>query len=229
MKENKNLILTGFIYAIIFGVYNVLVFLIVDTKTDVFWLSYGFATLAFIVQIVSMLLSFKTANVETIFFGISLASLSVYYLGAELCVSALFMLFQKAGWTVSLIVQLIMLATFLVVAIVALMARDAVQDVSLNIKEHVHSLKAKLVDVEVLLGQCQDPELKTSLRKLTQTIKYSDPIANASIADIEAVIEQKMSELRIYCESNKIADAKESCLKLELLFLERNKKLAISK
>jgi hypothetical protein len=69
-------------------------------------------TLAFVIQIVSMFLAFKTADVETAFFGIPLASLSIYYLCAELVIGALFMIFQTAGLTLTFIIQILVLAAF---------------------------------------------------------------------------------------------------------------------
>lgn len=229
MKQKKNLVLTGIIYAILFTVYNVLVFTIFKTYNNVFWLSYGFMCLAFAVQIISMLLSFKTADIETMFLGIPLASLSVYYIFAELFVSATFMFFPMAGMTIAAVVQIVLLAAFLVIAIIALMARDTVSDIGQKIKENVQNIRSILVDVEMLMGQCQDAELKASLRKVSETIKYSDPMSNASVAEVEQRIMQKTNELRVYCDARQIGDAKEACAKLDLLFMERNKKLAISK
>jgi hypothetical protein len=229
MKKQKNLLLTGLIYAILLGVFNMLVFVIFKTHTSVFWMSYGFMTLAFVAQIVSMLLSFKKTDVDTIFFGIPLASFSVFYLIAELCVGAIFMVFQNVGTTIPLVLQILILAAYLIVAIIALMARDTVQEIGDNVKQKIGQLKSVKVDVEVLLESCSDPELKTKLRKLSETVKYSDPMTNDAIADVEQRIQQKVSELRIYCENNEVEEAKKTCSALEMLYVERNKKLMISK
>ena len=72
--KTKNIVGIALIYAILLGLFNLLVFTIFKTRTNVFWLSYAFVTLAFAVQIISMSLAFKTADVETVFFGIPLAS-----------------------------------------------------------------------------------------------------------------------------------------------------------
>ncbi len=231
MKNNKakNTVAFGLIYVILLGVFNLLVFTISKSRNDVFWLSYGFMTLAFVVQIVSMFLSFKSADVETAFFGIPLASFSVFYLGAELVIGALFMIFQMASLTLALVIQVLVLAVFLIIAIISLLSRDTVQQISDNVKEHVSNLKSVLVDIEMLMDGCTDPELKASLRKLSETVKYSDPISNEAVADVEQRIMRKISELRINIDDNQIADAKQSCADLERLYVERNKKLAISK
>lgn len=93
--KTKNTVGIALIYVILLGVFNLLVFTIFKTRTNVFWLSYAFMTLAFVVQIISMFLSFKTADVETVFFGIPLASFSIYYLCAALVIGALFMISSK--------------------------------------------------------------------------------------------------------------------------------------
>ena len=229
MKKQKNLLLTGLIYAILLSVFNMLVFVIFKKHTSVFYMSYGFMTLAFVVQIVSMLLTFKKTDVDTIFFGIPLASFSIFYLIAELCVGAIFMVFQNVGTTIPLVIQIFILAAYLIVAIIALMARDTVQEIGDNVKEKVVQLKSVRVDVDVLLESCSDSELKTKLKKLSETIRYSDPMTNDAITDVEQLIQQKVSELRIYCENNEIEEAKKTCSSLEMLYVERNKKLMISK
>ena len=211
MKNNKtkNTVAFGLIYVILLGVFNLLVFTISKSRNDVFWLSYGFMTLAFVVQSVSLFLSFKSADVETAVFGI--------------------MIFQMASLTLALVIQVLVLAVFLIIAIISLLSRDTVQQISDNVKEHVSNLKSVLVDIEMLMDGCTDPELKASLRKLSETVKYSDPISNEAVADVEQRIMRKISELRINIDDNQIADAKQSCADLERLYVERNKKLAISK
>ena len=229
MKKEKATISIGLIYVILLGVFNLLVFTIFKTRTSVFWLSYTFMTIAFIVQIVSMFLSFKTADVEAAFFGIPLASFSIYYLCASLVVGAAFMIFQNAGFTLAMVIQVLILAAFLIVAIISLLARDTVQAIGDNVKQNVTNLKSVLVDVEILASSCTDPELKQALNKLVDTVKYSDPMSTAAIELVEQRIMRKISELRVSMDNNQIPDALRVCKDLEMLYVERNKKLALSK
>jgi len=233
MKKNKtktkNTVGIGLIYVILLGVFNLLVFTIFKNRSNVFWFSYGFMTLAFVIQILSMFLAFHAADVETAFFGIPLASLSIYYLCSELVIGTLFMIFPAAGLTLALIIQILVLAAFLIVAIISLLARDTVQEIGNNIKENVFNLKSVLVDIETMGESCPDPELKEAIGKLAETVKYSDPISNEAIAGVEQRIMRKVSELRIDIDDNQIAEAKQACSELERLYIERNKKLAISK
>ena len=225
----KNTVGIGLIYAILLGVFNLLTFTIFKTRTDVFWLSYGFMTFAFVVQIVSMFVAFVPTDVETAFFGIPLASFSVFYLCAELVIGAVFMIFQQVSFTLALIIQILLLAAFLIIAIISVLSANTVQAISDKVKENVFNLKSVLVDIEMMRDSCTDPELKVALRKLSETVQYSDPMSNEAIASVEQRITRKVSELQICLDDNQIDDAKQACADLERLYVERNKKLAISK
>lgn len=225
----KNTVGIALIYVILLGVFNLLVFTIFKTRSNVFWLSYAFMTIAFVVQIISMFLSFKTSDIETAFFGIPLVSFSIYYLCAALAIGALFMAFQTTSFTLALVIQLLVLAAFLIIAIISLMARDTVQQIGEDIKDNVSKLKSFLIDIELMRDSCSDPELKEALRKLSETVKYSDPMTNDSVSNVEQRIMQKMSELRINIDDGQFADAKQACGELERMYIERNKRLAISK
>ncbi len=229
MKKGKATVGIGLIYVILLGVFNLLVFTIFKTRTNVFWLSYAFMTLAFVVQIVSMFLAFKPAEIETAFFGIPLASFSIYYLCAALVVGAVFMIFQNAGFTLAMVIQVLILAAFLIIAIISLLSRDAVQAIGDNVKQNVSNHKSILVDVEMLAASCADPELKVAIKKLADTIKYSDPMSTAAVELVEQRIMRKISELRVAIDNSQTTDAMQVCKELEMLYVERNKKLALSK
>jgi len=234
MKKNsdlktRNIGGMALIYIILLFVFNILVFTVFKKHTGVFWVSYVFMTAAFIVQIASVYLSFKKSDIESVFFGIPLASLSVYYLCAELAAGTVFMIFQQAGVKLALVIQILMLAAYAVVAIISLMARDTVREVESGIKEKVADLRSVLVDIEILRDGCEDPELKEKLRKLSETVKYSDPISNEAVEDVEQRIRWKVAELKACVEDSNTEGAAKACKELEMLYSERNKKLAISK
>lgn len=229
VTKKKTGIMLGIIYLIAFGIFNMLVFFLVDEKNSVFWTSYAFMCIAFVVQIVSMLMAFGSMEVESAFFGIPLASLSVYYFFAAIFVGAVFMFFQVAPFKLAFALQIIILAVYVIVAIVSLFTRDAVQDINDDIKESVAAIRVMNVDVDSLQAMVTNPTLKNSLRKLSETVKYSDPMSNDAVADIENQIMGAMDELRIYCENEQNDEAVKTCKSIELLFLQRNKLLKATK
>jgi hypothetical protein len=80
-----------------------------------------------------------------------------------------------------------------------------------------------------LAHTCADPQVKTAINKLADTVKYSDPISTSAIAPVEERIMHTFLELRIAVDTNQTDDALHLCKALELLYLERNQKLALSK
>ena len=232
MKKNtakKTGIMTAMIYVIIFAVFNLLVFLVFQKRTPVFWISYGFMCLAFIVQITSMFLALRTLEVESVFMGIPLASLSFYYFFAAVFAGAVFMVFQIAPIKLVVIIQVLILAAYVVVALLALMSREVVQDTNDTLKEKVAAIKTLNVDVDVLIPQVSDPALKKALRKVSETVKYSDPISTEAVADIEAQIMQSMHALRVCIENDNNEEAIATCKDVEVLFLQRNSLLKATK
>lgn len=232
MKKNtakKTGIMTAMIYVIIFAVFNLLVFLVFQKRTPVFWISYGFMCLAFIVQITSMFLALRTLEVESVFMGIPLASLSFYYFFAAVFAGAVFMVFQIAPIKLVVIIQVLILAAYVIVALLALMSREVVQDTNDTLKEKVAAIKTLNVDVDVLIPQVSDPALKKALRKVSETVKYSDPISTEAVADIEAQIMQSMNALRVCIENDNNEEAIATCKDVEVLFLQRNSLLKATK
>lgn len=229
MKKQKNTIGVGLIYLILLGLYNLIVFMAFKNRTNVFWISYAFVTIAFAIQIISVLISFETWEVETVFFGIPLASLSVYYLCVMVVVGLLFMIFQKAGATIETIIMCLITGIYLIIAITTVLGRDEAKAVSDNVREKVAGIRSVQVDVDMLYETCSDPELKNKLKHLSQTVKYSDPMTNASVANVEERIMRKVQEMGTYMETGDVAEAAAACSALELLYIERNKKLAASK
>ena len=222
-------IMTGAIYVIVFAVLNLAIFLLINERNSVFWTSYIFICLAFLVRAVSVMLAYRTLETETVFMGIPLGSLANYYFFAAVFVGVVFMIFQTAPFKLAFLMQILVLAIYSVVAIMALMARNVVQDVSDNVRGSVQSIQTLKADVDIYIPQVTDPELKKALQKLSETIRYSDPMSNAAVADIEGQIMQNMNDLRVRIENNQNQEAVQICRDIEVLFLQRNSLLKATK
>lgn len=228
--KKKNSLMLGIVYLAIFLIYNLFVFLIFKGFNAVFWISYVFMVAAYLLHIVCVLSIAKNLSVRAVFFGIPLGAFSVYFVAAEFFASMVFMIFRRgAGVKVTVFVQAILLCVFIVIAAISIMTRDAVLHTDSKIKENVSFIKGINVDVEMLLQRSSDAEVKGALRKLSETIKYSDPMSSSVVATQEQMIMQYLTELRVKFDAGDMAAVKELCPKIELLFVERNKKLMVSK
>lgn len=229
MGKKKTIGMSLAVWAIIFAIYNVMVFLFLSPVSAVFWLSYGFMLLAFVLQLVGMYLSFKEFTVQAAFFGIPLAQFTLFYFFAELFMSLVFMFFHNIVWTIPFFLQLLMLAIYGVVAIVSVFARDTAVAVKDKVQQSAAAMRMDTIDIEMLRDDVKDPELKNQLRRLAEAVRYSDPMTNDVVADVDARIKQETIALQTYCEDGDIPSASESCAKLQRLYVERNKKLMASK
>lgn len=229
-QKKKSGLMLALIYLVIFVAYNLVVFLVFKNFNAVFWISYGFMVLAYLIHIGCIFSIAKNSSVKALFFGIPLGSFSVYFVLAELFTSLVFMIFKaNASVKVTIVIQALLLCVFAVIAIVSIMTRDAVSSVDTKIKENVNFIKGINVDVEMLIQRSANPDVTGALKKLSETIKYSDPMTNSVVATQEQMIMQYMAELRTVFDSGDMNAVKELCSKIELLFVERNKKLMISK
>ena len=143
MTPKKTNGMIGAIYFIVFFVMNFLIFLIFDEKNGVFWTSYAFMCIAFIVQIVSMFLAVRGLDVEAIFFGIPLATLSLFYFFAAVFTATVFMIFQNAPMKLAVVLQVLILAIYAVVAIYLGYTAITTYLTSFSMDENMYAIDAK--------------------------------------------------------------------------------------
>ena len=229
MNQKKTIGQSLAIFGIVFVVYNLFIFLFLKPETPVFWISYGFMVLAFGLQILGMYLAFREFSVQAVFFGIPLAQFTLYYFFAELFMSFVFMIFQNIDAKIPVFLQILLLAVYAIVAIVSVFARDSAVAAKDKVQHSAAAMRMSTVDIEMLRDSATDPELKVQLRRLAEAVRYSDPMTNDLIADVDARIRQETFALQTYCDDGDIAEAKASCAKLQRLYVERNRKLLASK
>lgn len=222
--------LSGIVCLVVFLIYNLLVFLMFRGFNAVFWVSYGFMLAVYLLHIVCVLGILGDVSARAVFFGIPLGVLSVYFVGAEFLTSMVFMLIRhRAGVKAAVLVQAVLLCLFVVMILAAVMTRDAVSHMASGTEERVRFIKGMNTDVEMLLRRSGDLSVKGALKKLSETIKYSDPMSNSAVADQERRIMQSLSELRVRFDAGDMVAVQELCPAIELLFAERNKTLMASK
>ena len=229
-NKAKKYTLSCIIYGVVFVIYTLLVMLIFPDKNNVFWACFAFMFIGFAINVGVMFYTFKSGDVEAAFFGIPLISFSIFYFFAELFVSLVFMIFRnKVSIVLPVVVQVILLLIFVLFAALALLARTTVVEKTEDIKAKVSSVKNLSIDVKVLEDACMDPQLKNALHKVTEAIRFADPMTNDSVADLDNVIRGKVSELKMYCGANNKDAAMQICNQLVSFISERNMRLMQSK
>lgn len=228
--DRKYYIMIAIVYAAVFLIYNIIVLPLFGDKNGVFWTSYAFMFLGFAAVIAVTFITFKSVDVEAVFMNIPLMSLSIFYFCAELFASFVFMIARNvAPLPLALAVQAILLLAFIIVAVMALIEKDAVQSINQNVDKKSKSIKILAGKVKLLEDQCLDSELKAELHKVSEAIRYSDPMTTEVTEDLDDMINGKVKELKLLCADNNKNEAMQTCYKLASYIAERNMLLKNSK
>lgn len=222
MKKNKAMAYAAL--GIAFVLFNVIGFVIPTVKTSTFWVAYVFTVIAFISQIAIWKFAFKDADtLKSIFLGIPLISVGITYLIIQLIAFAIFMALPlTAGW-IAIVVCALILGISAICLIGTETGREEINRVEEKVEKKVFYIKSLQVDIEMLANSETNTETKAALTKLAEKIRFSDPMSNEVLAELEAEITAKVKEL-------KTAENKAEIIKvLDSLITERNKKAKLLK
>lgn len=233
MKKNKLKELALIILGIALIIFNVIVFALPIVKTSSFWIAYAFTIIAFLLQIFTSIISFGKNDIlntlKSKYLGFSIFYIGFVYLVVQLIVCAIFMAIPSLPAWVPIIVCSVILAISCICLIATDAGKDETNRIDDKVKNKIFYINSLLIDLEILTESAKDNEAKNALRCLSEKIKYSDPMSDNSLAEIEEQIKIKVVDLKTAVSQNKtksIISLKED---ISLLLSERNKKCKILK
>lgn len=232
---NKRMKYYSVVWLIALVIFNVIAFVTPNEIAGVskfsggFWVGYAFITLAFIGQLACALIALKEENNQKLFYNISIISVSYIGLIVMLVVGTLTMMIPALPYWVGVIVCLIVLTFTAVSVIKASAAIEEVERMDHKVKEQTFSIKSLAVDSEALAAEAKIPELKTEAKKVYEAIRYSDPMSNPALSDLEAQIFDKFNEFSSAVKSENAENAKTAAGELMTLIQNRNKKCKLLK
>lgn len=217
MKKNK-----GMAYAVLgiaFVLLNVIAFAIPAAKTATFWIAYVFTAVAFASQIAIWKFAFKgTDALKSKFLGIPLISVGLAYLIIQVVAFAVFMAFPLLASWIAIVVCALILGISAICLIGTETGREEINRVAEKVEKKIFYIKALQADVEMLASAETNADTKAALTKLAEKIRFSDPMSNEALVELEAEIADKVKELKTV--ENKAA----IITVLDSLLTERNKK-----
>ena len=222
MKKNKSMAYA--VLAIAFVLFNVIAFAVPAAKTATFWIAYAFTSIAFASQIAIWKFAFKGADtLKSKFLGIPLISVGITYLIVQIIAFAVFMALPLTASWIAIVVCALILGISAICLIGTETGREEVVRVEEKVEKKVFYIKSLQVDIEMLASNETDSETKAALTKLAEKIRFSDPMSNDVLADLEAEIAAKIKELKTAENKTEIITV------LDLLITERNKKAKLLK
>lgn len=211
--------------------YILTVFLIPFAKTAVFWLSFAVTLIAFVVLTISLYIAFvKSPDAKSKFYGFPIARIGAFYGLIQLVVGLLFMALGKwlPVWLAALVY-----AFLLGTAVLGLISTDAVaeqiQVQDTKLKKSVTLMRGLQSKLNQMAFQCGNPDAATTVRKLAEELRYSDPVSNDSLADIERDLSAVVDELQAAVIDSDSAAIKQLCHKASAILTERNRMCKLNK
>lgn len=222
MKKNsiKGYVILGILFVLI----SIIAFAVPTVKTATFWIAYVFTAAAFAAQIgIWKTALSKEGTLKSKFLGFPVVHIGIVYAVIQVIAFAVFMFMPiLPAW--SAIVACSVIAGISAVCMISADAgRNEIERVEANVQKMVFYIRELQADIELLADNESDAAVKTALTHLAEKIRFSDPMSNEQLADLENKISTKVAELKT--APNKV----EIITELNSLFDERNKKCKILK
>ena len=178
-------------------VYNGFVLLIFREKGDAYWSAYIFSMLAIAVQaIVPIVTSQKSSRMSDALLGFSLLKSGMIYLAVQIIFGLIVMAVRTFPVTWAVVIQMILLAVYVIMVISAIVADHHVEEVNKKTAERTFFVKALRADLAVQKSRVSDAEVTAALDKLAEKLKYADPTSSDLLAKIEDQISDTMEQLK---------------------------------
>ena len=222
MKKNstKGYVILGILFALI----SIIAFAVPTSKTATFWIAYVFTAAAFAAQIGIWKTALgKEGTLKSKFLGFPLVHIGIVYAVIQVIVFAVFMFVPTLPVWSAIVVCSVIAGISAVCMISADAGRDEIERVEAKVQKKVFYIRELQADLELLADNESDATVKTALTQLAEKIRFSDPMSNEQLADLEDKISTKIEELKTTSSQLEIIT------ELNSLLDERNKKCKILK
>ena len=233
MKKTFNIY--AICWAILLVVFNLTAFLIpneimgISKFSSNFWIGYVFITISFIGQLVCAYFAFKQESLKKFFYNTSLITISYSATVLSIVVGILCMILPFVPVWIGAIICLLILGFSAVSVLKAKAAADIVSEVDEKIKVQTFFIKSLTMDAESLVVKAKSDEIKAELKKVYEAIRYSDPMSNDALTDIETQIKLKFNALSKAVISSNAEETETMAEDLLVLVNDRNKKCKLLK
>ena len=223
------------IWAICLAVFNVIVFVTpneiggVSKFTASFWVGYIFITVAFIGQLVCAFFALKAENIKKMFYRIPMISISYTGLILMLIAGGIFMAIPTLPEWIGIIVCAIILAFNAIAVIKATAAAEVVGGIDEKVKTQTFFVKSHTADAQSLMASAKSDELRTEAKKVYEAIRYSDPMANPALSELDIQIKRQFNAFSDAVKAEDDELAKETADALAEIIERRNQECKLLK
>lgn len=216
MKKNsaKGYVILGILFALI----SIIAFAVPTVKTATFWITYVFTAAAFAAQIIIWRTALGKETLKSKFLGFPVVHIGIVYTVIQVIAFAVFMFVPTLPTWSAIVVCSVIAGISAVCMISADAGRNEIERVEAKVQKKVFYIRELQADIELLADNETNADVKKALTQLAEKIRFSDPMNNEQLADLEDKISTKIEELKTTSSQLEIIT------ELNSLLDERNKK-----
>lgn len=232
---NKNSKKYLIVISILIVLYNILVWVIPFPKKDIstFIISYIASMIALIVQpIIYYIAVHEKETVKSKIYGWPILKVGYVYCIIQLLLTLIFYIlgvFVKIPTWISIVLVIIIMAFALIGIIITDTYREEIEKMETNFSTNKQFILNLKIDAETYARKTTIEPFHTELIKFVELVKYSDPVSNESLVDIEEEICSKYNDIKYLIDNEKYEDAVNKLKEITLLMEERNIKCKLTK
>ena len=219
MKKSRTPIICLGIFLL---VYIFVVLLIPFVRNEVFWCSFVFSVIEYLVTSIVVVMAIKAPNCNEKVFELVKIRYSCIFLSICTLVNIFLMAYGKIPMWGAIISNVIVISIYIVIIVIfsTLKRNESVFESGLS--QQIQEFKSYSVKVEGFIEISHTLELKNSLCMLLEVLKYSDPITPEQLFDLNRNINQCFNKLEELLYSEHENEAFECSKELLNLLKERN-------
>ena len=218
-KINRYSILTAIV--LVCAVANVILFLTVPdgrTDTGVFWLVWTFMTPVALLAACALHLWGTRKSAGDLVSMAVVYYLSVIFTLAYLTAGLIFAYLPWKKMVLPLIVELVITAAYILAAMYFLRGAEYIRAEETHTRGKVLYIRFLKADVDDCIAKAQSEELKAALARLSDNVRFSDPMSHPSLAAIEGELTATVAEIsekidrEAECEAMALVDKAQKAL-----------------
>lgn len=225
----KNTVRGMILLIVVAAVFSLIAFVLPVEKTAVFWIAYGCGLAAVLFQLYIFKISFD-GDAKSRFYGFPIARVGVYYLTAQLILSiAEIALASIIPLWVAMIVNALLLALAVIGCVTTDAMRDEIIRQDMQLKKDVSRMRELQSLAASMLAQCTDEDMKQTVKKIADELRFSDPVSSEATAELEEDMRSQMKDIQQAIGEGDSVSAKTLCGKLLGSLAERNRVCSVNK
>ncbi len=219
------------VWSVCFILFNAITFLVPNevfglTRFDkpVFWISYSFVNIVLIAFLFIAIKFLKGEKADNKFLSIPLISTAYVGLIVVVIIGSIFMALPILPVWLSAIICILVAGYFIIACVKAESAKNIVEKIEENVKQKTQFIKMAILDAESIYNRASIEDTKSTVKKVYEALKYSDPMSCSALEGIEseiAIMLRKLKDVVMKNEQNIVNDV---VAELLILIRERNSK-----